>query len=198
MIKELGLAILAVIACQCLTAFPQEGLRDFPKEQVIEANKQLDSVLRDVGSTHRVEFDVSTEQRQQLINKYLRESDRSPYFWSLFRVRLAEHYEATDCKGCQSLRPPQRRAESAIRMSVLRTSEEEWGDLILKSEPSGASVYLAISSNRTYEGNTKLTRRYPENSYTFSVEMKGYKPRSITVSINKDNPIEELVKLEKQ
>lgn len=199
-------ALLILIAMIGASAFPhivtsqQARPVGYPTAQVKEANKQLDSFVQELAHRYFLPFSLTDEERLVLVDKYLGESKRSPYFWQHLRNIFEEAHilELYACENCASFRPPNVQMKAMVTYSLSTIASSSWGTLNMKSQPSGADVFLKISSGRTKEGNTEINRRYPEGGYTFILEMKGYKTKEIGVSIKKETPVEENVTLEKE
>jgi hypothetical protein len=180
-----------------LIAFSQQPERlDFPEDQVLEANKQLDLFILDMRNTHHIFVHFTAERRLSVLRKYLGDADRSPYFWVDLRIKFKEAEKEVNRhpRLCMFCPPFQRIIDKAIDSMEYSS----WGTLILKSDPPGADVFIKMSSSRNKEGQTMIKRRYPEGRYYFVVELSGYKSKEIHVSIARDNPTEEKIVLEKQ
>lgn len=178
-------------------ALSQQSATDFPQEQVKEANKQLDLFIKSL-ETFEYPISIDDDERIKIINRYLGEADRSPYFWKYMRTQFNEgrYRVMAACETCYMAEHTY--VAAVVRASLSNVLTVSWGTLILTSEPAGADVFLNIASSRTKEGQTIIRRRYPEGKYDFILEMNGYKSKEITISINKETPTQERIVLEKQ
>ncbi len=195
----LSLVMVIGVSAHSLGAPPQQAESlDYPEEVIKEANKQLDSRVNMISMFYGFPLEFSHEERAKLLKKYLGEADRSPYFW----VYMEKEFVAArarllrTCSNCYA--NSSYLGGSVVKESLPVIFASMWGTLILRSEPAGADVFIQLTSSRTKEGQTIIKRRYPEGSYTFVIEMNGYKSKAILVSINKNRPIEEKIILEKQ
>jgi len=197
MIRTLVMAVLgAVMFVYPSVAQSQSAGPYFPREQVEAATKELDEFLQTARTNLRLPFEVPEREKYYLVLKYLDEADQSPFFW----VNLEETFSEVKKKMPAAARPysDAAAAEYVVRVSYENVMSSKWGSLALSSEPSGADVWLERSSGRTKEGQTRISRRYPEGPYTFVVELQGYKRKEVPVNIDRDKPVEEKVMLEKQ
>lgn len=198
MIRTLVMAVFAtaMFLYPSVAQSQKSGGPYFPREQVEEAAKQLDQFLKTARTTLRLPFVVSEEEKYYLVLKYLDEADQSSFFW----VKLEETFSEAKKTMPASKAPVPDDAAAAyvVRVSVENVMSSKWGSLALSSEPSGADVWLRLSSGRTKEGQTRISRRYPEGPYTFVVELQGYKSKEVPVNIDRNKPVEEKVTLEKQ
>lgn len=169
---------------------------DFPKEEVEKARKQLDQFFESAKASYQLPFSLSEKEKTDLVEKYLGEANKSPYFWA----NLAETLRTVrnNMPSGSLPTPEHEKAAYVVRGSYWTVMAQRWGTLALSSEPKGAEVFLKLSAGRTNEGKTRINRRYPEGDYVFVVEMTGYKSKEVPVTIDKDKPVEENVMLEKQ
>lgn len=169
---------------------------NFRIEQIEDATRRLERFINRAKSVSGLPFEFSEQQKSDLVKKYLGEADRSPYFW----LHLEETFRQKKARMPSGDAPPpaQKIAAYVVEESYVSVMLGRWGSLALSSEPSGADVFLKLSSGRINEGRTKINRRYPEGYYIFVVELSGHKSREISVKIDKDQAVEEKVVLEKQ
>jgi len=188
----------------------QPNQADFPKDQVEEANKELDLFLENETKIRGLPFKITNYHRKVIINKYLNEAGRSPYFWNYLSDLFVDSIKpAVLCPGCWNGGEgflKERERENYVLHGVMTSS---WGTLILSSEPMGADVFLkrygstARLAERTFlglakEGQTTIKRKYPQDRYTFVLELNGHKSKEIEVNIVRDAVLEQKIVLEKQ
>ncbi len=90
---------------------------------------------------------------------------------------------------------PEERKLTARDLKWFAATIQDYGGLILSSVPPGAAVFCSSHGN-TYEGDTKMERVYPVDTYTFDLRRDRCKDASIQVKIKKDETIEENVPLD--
>lgn len=166
------------------------------RNQIIkEGSKQFDQFVRWARSSYSLPFEFSEVEKANLVGKYLRETDKSPFFWTHLENTFRKVKE--DRPSGNASPPADVVAADIVRGVYFLVMAQNWGSLALISEPAGAEVFLQISSSRTNEGKTKINRKYPEGNYTFILESSGFKSKEIYVTIARDKPVEVMVMLEK-
>jgi hypothetical protein len=158
---------------------------------------------------------ISEYEKQLLVDQFIDEADRSPYFWRalidyIYEAKLEAKKGKANSPGANPAMEShtKTRTDNAgptsnltldipIPIDLVRFLASRWGDVILSSEPSGAEVWLD-SKSKSMEGETVIKRRYPEGVYTFTLTKSGYKPTTITVTVSKSNPFEKKVVLDNQ
>lgn len=168
----------------------------FPREQIEAATKELDQFLKAARTDLRLPFVVPEREKYDLVLKYLDEADQSPFFWVNLEDTFREAKKTMPAGNASN--PDAATAAYVVGVSYENVMNSKWGSLVLTSEPSGAQVWLKRSSGRTKEGQTRISRRYPEGPYTFVVELQGYKSKEVLVNMDRNKPVEEKVMLEKQ
>ncbi len=206
----LVVTIFVVVYAWSVVLSQQPNKADFPKDQVEEANTELDLFLENESKIRRLPFKITNDHRKVIINKYLNEAGRSPYFWNYLSDLFVDSIKpAVLCPGCWSGGEGflnERERENYVIHGVMTSS---WGTLILSSEPMGADVFLkrygstTRFAERTFfglakEGQTTIKRKYPQDKYTFVLELNGHKSKEVEVNIVKDAVLEQKIVLEKQ